>query len=131
MCLNFSYFLVIFSSKITINRSINQVLKSLLYLGVISLRVTFFFLSFHSQKCHEILTSGGSRIFHIRCTFYLTFLILKIYSWNTGNHLCFKLAFNLFGFSRPFMKNKKTFYLRCGRDRPKTNWKDTMMKKKF
>ena len=43
----------------------------------------------------------------------------------------FKLAFNLFGFSRPFMKNKKIFYLRCERDQAKTNWKDTMMKKKF
>ena len=37
----------------------------------------------------------------------------------------FKLAFNLFGFSRPFMKNKKIFYLRCERDQAKTNWKDT------
>ena len=43
----------------------------------------------------------------------------------------FKLAFDLFGFSTPFMKNKKTCYLSCGRGLPKTNWKDTMIKKKF
>ena len=44
---------------------------------------------------------------------------------------CFTLAPNLYGFSKPFMKNKKTFYLRCERGRPMTKWKDTMMKKKF
>ena len=76
--------LEIFSGKITMARSINQERKPVLYLNVIVFLQLFGSGYHHSQKCHEILISRGSRLIK---KIYLASTIVQNYTYNTGNHL--------------------------------------------